>query len=418
MYLKHLNQYDSAKIYLKKARILFAELNIPNGLIDANYQLSNIFKASDMDSAFYYLSEAYAYKDSLTNVQKQSLVRNLNLDAEMELQEMEKERLLTANRYRIIGSAGFVTVVIVIAILLFRNNRQKHRANLALESALNDLKSTQTQLIHSEKMASLGELTAGIAHEIQNPLNFVNNFSEVNKELAEEIKEELDKGDIDEAKSIANDLIENEDKVTHHGKRAEGIVRSMLQHSRTGSGEKEPTDINALCDEYLRLAYHGFRAKDKSFNSEFKLELDESLPKISVVPQDIGRVLLNLINNAFQAVSENPSHPEPVEGDEGTMTSRESDSKPLVTIATRTIPPSEGGQRGVLITITDNGPGIPEHVRDKIFQPFFTTKATGEGTGLGLSMCYDIVTKGHGGTIEVDNTNPVGTIFSINIPKE
>ena len=227
-----------------------------------------------------------------------------------------------------------------------------------IEKAYTELKSTQTQLIHSEKMASLGELTAGIAHEIQNPLNFVNNFSEVNKDLVDELEEEIEKGDKDEIKAILNDIRDNEGKVMHHGKRAEGIVKSMLQHSRTGSGEKELTDINALCDEYLRLAYHGLRAKDQSFNADFKTELDESLPKISVVPQDIGRVLLNLINNAFQVVKgvENP----------------------LVTVQTLK---TDGGME---IKVTDNGPGIPDDIKDKIFQPFFTTKPTGEGTGLGV----------------------------------
>ncbi|MFY0686486.1 MAG: histidine kinase [Cyclobacteriaceae bacterium] len=278
-----------------------------------------------------------------------------------------------------------------------------------LNHSLENLNSTQSQLIHSEKMASLGELTAGIAHEIQNPLNFVNNFSEVNKEMLDELNEAIENNDQEEIKAILKDLKENEEKVTHHGKRAEGIVKSMLQHSRTGSGEKELTDINALCDEYLRLAYHGFKAKDSSFSAEFKLELDESLPKINVVPQDMGRVLLNLINNAFQAVSENPSHPEPVEGDEGTMTS-DVNYSPTVQLKTQKL------ENSITITIADNGPGIPEHVRDKIFEPFFTTKPTGEGTGLGLSMSYDIVSKGHGGTIGVKLSSDSGTTFLIEIP--
>ncbi|MEQ9423547.1 MAG: ATP-binding protein [Cyclobacteriaceae bacterium] len=265
-------------------------------------------------------------------------------------------------------------------------------AALALENAdtYRDLKNAQNQLIYSEKMASLGELTAGIAHEIQNPLNFVNNFSEVNKELIEEQLEELDKGDLEEAKSLARDVLANEEKIMQHGHRAESIVKSMLQHSRGKEGSKEPTDLNALADEYIRLAFHGFRAKDKSFNADFKTEFDEKLPRVNVVPQDIGRVLLNLINNAFQAVK----------GVE----------KSLVIVSTCR-------NNGVVtIKVKDNGPGIPDDIKAKIFQPFFTTKPTGEGTGLGLSMSYDIVTSGHGGTIRADSKNGSGTEFTIELP--
>ncbi len=297
-----------------------------------------------------------------------------------------------------------------------------------IEKAYTDLKSTQTQLIHSEKMASLGELTAGIAHEIQNPLNFVNNFSDLNKELIEELHEAIAQNDTEEVNAILADLSDNEDKVTHHGKRAEQIVKSMLQHSRTGSGEKELTDINALCDEYLRLSYHGYRAKDKSFQSDFKLDLDPDLPKVSVVPQDIGRVLLNLINNAFQAVSTDVSAVDSSKAEASAKAGN--DYKPEVVVSTKYlplpessdrpskggIPPLEGGQGGVQITVSDNGSGIPDDIKDKIFQPFFTTKPTGEGTGLGLSMSYDIVTKGHGGKIEVQTKTGEWTTFSISLP--
>ncbi len=272
-----------------------------------------------------------------------------------------------------------------------------------IKKAYTELKTTQAQLIHSEKMASLGELTAGIAHEIQNPLNFVNNFSDVNSELAEELREEIEKGNIEEAKAIAMDIKDNEQKIVHHGKRAEEIVKSMLQHSRGSDGKKEPTDINALADEYLRLAYHGFRAKDKSFNADFKLDLDESMPKINVVPQDIGRVLLNLINNAFYAVSQKSK-------------AQSENYKPTVTVSTKSMSPSGGGKGEVKISVKDNGPGIPEDIKDKIFQPFFTTKATGEGTGLGLSLSYDIVIKGHGGTMEVESEKGEGTEFKISLP--
>jgi len=267
-----------------------------------------------------------------------------------------------------------------------------------IEKAYEKLKSTQNQLIHSEKMASLGELTAGIAHEIQNPLNFVNNFSEVNKELIEELKEAQVKGDQAEIDAITKDILENEGKIMHHGKRAEAIVKSMLQHSRISTGEKELTDINALADEYLRLAYHGFRAKDKSFNADFKTELADDLPRIEVVPQDIGRVLLNLINNAFQAVSAEA------------LAKVGSDYKPTVTVST-----SKKDEK-VEIRVRDNGPGIPKNIKDKIFQPFFTTKPAGEGTGLGLSLSYDIVTKGHGGELKLETGEEMGTKFIILIP--
>lgn len=258
-----------------------------------------------------------------------------------------------------------------------------------IEKAYYDLKMTQAQLIHSEKMASLGELTAGIAHEIQNPLNFVNNFSEVNKELVEELIDALKKGSLDEAERIGKNLMENEGKIANHGKRAETIIKSMLQHSRTSAGKKELTDINALCEEYLRLAYHGFRARDKSFNATFQQDLDPNLPQTNVVTQDIGRVLLNLINNAFQAVNE---------VDEAE-----------VRVSTKLL------NEEIEIRISDNGPGVPDSLKEKIFQPFFTTKPTGQGTGLGLSLAYDIV-KAHHGKIELKSENDQGTEFIITLP--
>ncbi|MBC2839784.1 two-component regulator propeller domain-containing protein [Robiginitalea sp. SC105] len=267
-----------------------------------------------------------------------------------------------------------------------------------IEQAYNKLQAAQTQLIHSEKMASLGELTAGIAHEIQNPLNFVNNFSEVNRELLGELMQEVKKGDKKEADAIAKDLFQNLEKIEHHGKRAEGIVKGMLQHSRSSESKKEPTDLNKLADEYLRLAYHGLRAKDKSFNAIMETDFDPGLPEISVIPQDIGRVLLNLLTNAFHAVQERQK-----QGEAG--------YEPTVAMSTRRTPD------GVEIRVTDNGGGIPEGIREKIFQPFFTTKPTGEGTGLGLSMSYDIVTKGHGGALTFSNCETGGTEFLLHLPK-
>ena len=272
-----------------------------------------------------------------------------------------------------------------------------------LENALDELKATQTQLIQSEKMASLGELTAGIAHEIQNPLNFVNNFSEVNKELITEMKHEIDSGNLSEAKNIARDIQDNEEKITFHGKRADAIVKSMLQHSRTSSGKKEPTDINALADEYLRLAFHGLRAKDKSFNAKFETDFDDRIGQINIVQQDIGRVLLNLINNAFYSVSEKLRQDIP-------------GYEPTITVTTKKI--GDQPNTRVEIRVADNGNGVPKKVLDKIFQPFFTTKPTGLGTGLGLSLSYDIITRGHGGELKVETKEGEGAEFIIILPTQ
>ncbi|MDP4286261.1 MAG: ATP-binding protein [Bacteroidota bacterium] len=282
--------------------------------------------------------------------------------------------------------------ILLISVSLFFVYRQ-YRMN---KKTLLSLRKTQRQLIMSEKMASLGELTAGIAHEIQNPLNFVNNFSEVNKELLEELKDEADKGNIDEVKSIANDVIGNSEKINHHGKRADAIVKGMLQHSRSSTGIKEPTDINALCDEYLRLSYHGLRAKDKSFNATMSTDFDTGIGKLNIIPQDIGRVLLNLYNNAFYVVTEKKKL-------------NIENYEPTVSLSTKKI----GGK--VEIRVKDNGNGIPQKVVDKIFQPFFTTKPTGQGTGLGLSLSYDII-KAHGGEIKVNTVEGEFTEFVIQLP--
>jgi len=306
--------------------------------------------------------------------------------------------------------AGYAILLLIVFLMLHRFQKsrtlrkERERAKdreLAhareIEKAYSDLKAAQTQLIHSEKMASLGELTAGIAHEIKNPLNFVNNFSEVSRELLEEMKEELKKGDTEEADGIANDVIQNLEKIVHHGQRADSIVRGMLQHSRSGDGKKEPTDLNALADEYVRLAYHGLRAKDKSFNATLETDYDPDLPLVDIVPQDVGRALLNLLTNAFHAVSERKNQ-EP-EGYE-----------PTVWVKTKKT------DIGVEVSVRDNGSGIPDDIRDKIFQPFFTTKATGKGTGLGLSMSYDIITKGHGGRLKVESNEGKGAVFFVILP--
>ncbi len=347
--------------------------------------------------------------------------RSINFDIEKRMAENEKAvQLLEAEnqynrkkQYYLIGILGLL--ILLASGLLTRNryrqkvNKELTRKNKEIESTLNKLQSTQNLLIQSEKMASLGELTAGIAHEIQNPLNFVNNFSEVNTELIDELQHELKTGNTAEAITISNSIKENEEKITHHGKRADAIVKGMLQHSRSSSGVKEPTDINALADEYLRLAYHGLRAKDKSFNAKMKTEFDESIGLVSVIPQDIGRVILNLITNAFYAVSEKQKTLQPHYPLEGGA-----EYEPTVVVSTK-LKRSPLGELGVEINVSDNGNGILQNIVDKIFQPFFTTKPTGQGTGLGLSLSYDIV-KAHGGELKVETKENEGTTFTIQLP--
>jgi signal transduction histidine kinase len=413
-------QTDSSLYYSKKGLETIQNISSPNRLLDAYNSLASIYKQkSDMDSAFLYLDLAMAVKDSLYNSEKIKLFQGIGFDEQLRVNELEAEKIQTQNKIRIYSLSIGIVVFMLIAFLLYRNNRNRLKTNTILrrqkneieeekritEDTLSQLKSTQSQLIQSEKMASLGELTAGIAHEIQNPLNFVNNFSEVNAELITELEEEIKKGNLDDIIAIAKSIKENEEKVKHHGKRAEDIVKGMLQHSRSSSGVKELTDINVLADEYLRLAYHGFRVKDKSFNAEYDLDLDEKLPKIKVIPQDIGRVLLNLINNAFYAVSQKAK-----ENIEGYM--------PMVEVNTKRY------DDRIEIKVKDNGNGIQDKVKDKIFQPFFTTKPTGQGTGLGLSLSYDII-KAHGGEIKVEtksdessaDNSPMetGTQFTIEI---
>jgi two-component system NtrC family sensor kinase len=316
-----------------------------------------------------------------TSFTNKKLLATLNevqtLSAQNLAQEQEKQQLL-ANQN----------------ILL---ETQVNERTAELNQSLANLKATQTQLIQSEKMASLGELTAGIAHEIQNPLNFVNNFSELNTELVGEIKQEIEKGDLEEIKALAIDIEENSKKINLHGKRADAIVKGMLQHSQAGSGAKEPANINAVAEECMRLAYHGLRAKDKSFNSEMVANLDATLPGINVIPQDLVRVLLNLFNNAFYAVNQK-------------VKAAGVDYKPEISVSTST----ENGH--VVVKVKDNGIGIPDSIKEKIMQPFFTTKPTGEGTGLGLSLTYDMVVKGHGGSIQVNSKEGEGSEFIVKLP--
>ena len=397
---------DSAAYYARSALQVFKINDDKPGIEEAYNALFAAYKLSRADSAFIYLQRAKTLGDSLNTAEKTKLTQYLSIgfDEQFKVQELEKEKIEVQTRNRTYVMLAGIFIVLLVALFLYRNSLNRKKANVVLqqqkekvESALSRLKSTQTQLIQSEKMASLGELTAGIAHEIQNPLNFVNNFSEVSVELLDEMDEELDKGDIQEAKTIGADLKQNLEKIQHHGKRADFIVKGMLEHSRTNTGEKQLTDINVLCDEFLKLSYHGLRAKDKSFNAEMITHFDPNLPKIKVSQQDMGRVMLNLFNNAFYAVNQK-------------LKTAGADYKPEVTVNTT----ADGGQ--AVIRVKDNGIGIPDAIKEKIMQPFFTTKPTGEGTGLGLSLTYDMVVKGHGGSISVDSKENLGSEFIINLP--
>jgi two-component system, NtrC family, sensor kinase len=382
------NQYDSAMLYSTKGLNVAESIKSIN-VGDAYSQVATILKLQNRPlESLVYLERGKLLSDNINEAFINKLIQfqNIGFEEQLRIRELEAVEESYQNRLRMNGLLGSTFTLLVIAFLLIRNNRSRRKAKEKIEGAYSALKSTQSQLIQSEKMASLGELTAGIAHEIQNPLNFVNNFSEVSSELVDEMEEEIEEGNLEDVKEISAGLKQNLEKITHHGQRASSIVKGMLEHSRTGSGEKELTDINKLADEYLRLAYHGLRAKDKSFNADFTTKFDESLPKVNVVPQDIGRVLLNLINNAFQAVN----------GVE----------QPKVEVSTKLL-----GDK-IEIGVKDNGSGIPDEIKDKIFEPFFTTKPTGQGTGLGLSMSYDIV-RAHGGEIQVESEVGKGTQFII-----
>ena len=392
---KNTGNLDSA-IYYGKAITDKRFLNT-SILLTAQITLAEVYKLKhSTDSAFKYLELSSALKDSIYSAEKhkefQSAVFNEQL-RQIESAERQEELKNQIIMYALIGG---LIVFLIIALLLYRNNLHKQHAKVKIEKAFDELKATQKQLIQSEKMASLGELTAGIAHEIQNPLNFVNNFSEVNTELIDELRKELAGGNVVSAEELAVSVADNEQKINHHGKRADVIVKSMLQHSRTSSGHKEITNLNELCEEYIRLAYHGYRAKDKSFNANFEKHLDPSLPNVTVVRQDIGRVILNLINNASYTVNEKNKN-----GVSGYT--------PKVKILTKNL-----GDK-VEIRIEDNGMGIPESIKEKIFQPFFSTKPTGQGTGLGLSLSYDIL-KAHGGTLEVISKEGEGSEFVVQLP--
>jgi len=409
---EQLGRRDSAIFYTKAAYLVAEKSGLPNEELETLNMMTHLFETGHrIDSAFKYQKAALLLRDSIYNLDKIRQVQQFAFDEQLSKEEEIQEHERLFNKVIIYALIGGLVFSIIIGAIIFRNNGQRRKSyallqrqqkelidqKLKVEQTLIELKTTQTQLIQSEKMASLGELTAGIAHEIQNPLNFVNNFSDINRELAAELKENLNAGNMEDAIAIADDIAQNEEKINQHGRRADLIVKGMLQHSRNHTGERQPTNINVLADEFLKLSYHGLRAKDKNFNAELTTNFDVNLPKVNVVQQDIGRVLLNLFNNAFYAVNKKKQ----MAG---------ADYKPEVTVST-----SMENNR-VIIQVKDNGTGIPEAIKDKIMQPFFTTKPTGEGTGLGLSLSYDIIAKGHGGSIAVETKENEFTTFTITIP--
>ncbi len=408
------NKADSSIYYARKAFITAKELSFPGTELDATRLLAHLYASkSNIDSAYHYQQLAINYNDTLFGAVKFNKIQHVLSDEQQRQQKLLQEQQDQKERYQLIAAVALVLFILTVALLIWRNNLSQRKKNRKLDeqkdlltqqrdelqATLAELKTTQTQLIQSEKMASLGELTAGIAHEIQNPLNFVNNFSEVNREMIDELKVELKGGNVDEALAIAEDIGQNEEKINHHGKRADFIVKGMLQHSRTNTGEKQLTDMNVLCDEFLKLSYHGLRAKDKLFNAEMVTHFDPKLPKINVSQQDMGRVMLNLFNNAFYAVNQK-------------LKTAGHGYKPEVTVTTLL------ENERVVIKIKDNGIGIPDVIKDKIMQPFFTTKPTGEGTGLGLSLTYDMVVKGHGGNIQVNSVEGEGSEFVVHLPRK
>ena len=380
--------------------------------------LSRVYESEHKpDSALKYMKVMLAAKDTIFSQAKMQQVQLLVFDEAQRQKEINAAKERYRNEVRLYALLFTVFVFLLLSLILYRNNLQRKKTNnllhvqkKELEGTLAELKSTQAQLIQSEKMASLGELTAGIAHEIQNPLNFVNNFSDVSEELIDEMKTALQSGSTAEAINLADNIKENLDKIANHGRRADAIVKGMLQHSRASTGQKELTDINALAEEYLRLSYHGMRTKDKSFNPVIKTDFDPRIGKILVEPQSIGRVFLNLINNAFYSVNEKRKSSFAKNTEEG------EEYEPTVIVSTKKMAPTAEGWSAVEIRIKDNGMGVPRAILSKIFQPFFTTKAPGQGTGLGLSLAYDIINKEHVGQMDVDTHEGEYAEFIIRLP--
>jgi two-component system, NtrC family, sensor kinase len=395
-----LHQRDYVIHYALKGLEKGNTASTPHAIIEGSKILAQTYSLSNPKEANKYLMIYSDAKDALYNNNKLKQLEEINFNIQKTEYERQKAETANRNKLTLLSLLGIVAFFSIVSILLWRNNRFKQKANLKLEATLTELKATQTQLIQSEKLASLGELTAGIAHEIQNPLNFVNNFSELSVDLIKDLKDEIEKPTQDKEYigELFDDLSQNQEKINHHGKRASSIVKGMLEHSRASTGVKELTDINKLADEYLRLSYHGLRAKDKDFNAAMETHFQDPLSKIEIIPQDMGRVLVNLFNNAFYASLQKAK------------LDINSQYEPKITVTTEQL------DNQILIKVMDNGTGMPESVRAKVFQPFFTTKPTGQGTGLGLSLAYDIVTKGHGGSLEVDSTEGVGTTFFIKLP--
>jgi signal transduction histidine kinase len=411
---REMGQTDSCLFYARNSLAEAEKIGYQQYIMNAATLLSEVYERENNPEALRFYKTAKLANDEVYGQRKVQVLQRIITEEMQRQQGAEKEKITLENQIRQYALLGGLAAVLLVAFFLYRNNRQKQKANhllndekAKLENTLKELRTTQSQLIQSEKLASLGELTAGIAHEIQNPLNFVNNFSELSVDLAKELNEELEKDSIDKSfvKELMGDLTSNQQKINHHGKRAAAIVTGMLQHARTSTGKKEPTDLNALADEYLRLSYHGLRAKDSSFNANMVTDFDPAVGKVEVIPQDIGRVFLNIINNAFYATQQRKLGI----GELG-IEELGGEYEPTVSIS------SKKTDSGVEFRIKDNGTGIPDDVKAKIFQPFFTTKPTGQGTGLGLSLAYDIVVKGHGGTLEVGSAEVAGTEFVIKLP--
>ncbi len=390
---------DSAIYYANRGLEEAKKIRYAQAMLISNNILAEIYDSIDAAKALEYYKRANNAKNELYGSGNIEVMKDMIAEYEKRSLAIEQAERNYRNKSYLLMLLAALSILALILYFQYQGNKKSKEANIILSNTLNELKATQAQLIQSEKMASLGELTAGIAHEIQNPLNFVNNFAEVSTELIDEINEELENGDIAEVKEILSDLKGNLSKINHHGKRADGIVKGMLQHSRKSTGQKEPTDINALCDEYLRLSYHGLRAKDKSFNATLETDFDKSIGLVKVIPQDMGRVLLNIITNAFHTVQEKKTK----------LSGQIEEYNPTVSVKTMK------HQEEVIIRISDNGDGIPKEIKDKIFQPFFTTKPTGKGTGLGLSLAYDIVSS-HNGELKVESEEGEGTTFEIHFP--
>lgn len=435
---KDFGRLDSAFYYCRKAFDLALQIKNPFNVVSAGSFLVDLFEESNhLDSAFIYQKTVLQARDSLYNLEKTKQIQNLAFNEQLRRQDIKLARQQFQNKIRIYGLLGILLVFLIIVFMLWRSNRQRQQAYTRLqeqkqatdtqktiaERMLDELKTTQKQLIQSEKMASLGELTSGIAHEIKNPLNFINNFSELNVELIAEL-EEQNNGTTESPPSLLKEIItglkKNSEKIHQHGKRIDSIVKGMLQHSRLGNLTKEAVNINALCEDSLKLAYHGFRSKEKTFNARYETHFDPELPNIMVIPQDLSRAILNLVDNAFYAVHQKylklgPAAMRVMESSLPTSTSPDFIAEgpayqPVVLVRT------QRGNKSISITISDNGMGIPAPNLSKIFQPFFTTKPTGAGTGLGLSMAYDIITKAHGGELRVQSAENTGTEFEILLP--